>query len=241
MHTNKPEVIFENEHFIALNKPAGMLSIPDRKQSEPSLKDMLIEKYNEIFTVHRLDKGTSGVIVFAKDQETHKQLSQLFEGRDVEKYYVGLVHGKVTDDKGTIDAPIMEHPGKNGKMVINAKGKTSLTDYEVVERFRLFSWVKFRIHTGRTHQIRIHMQQLGHSIVCDEYYGTPDPILVSTLKKRFNLAKSEEAERPLMARLALHSSLLKFDLSGEHYELEAEMPKDLRALLQQLRKWNALV
>jgi len=238
MHINKAEIILENENFIALNKPAGMLSIPDRKQSEPSLKDMLIEKYGEIFTVHRLDKGTSGVIVFAKDQETHKQLSQLFEGRDVEKYYVGLVHGKVTDDKGTIDAPIMEHPGKNGKMVINAKGKPSLTDYEVLERFRLFTWVKFQIHTGRTHQIRIHMQQLGHSIVCDEYYGTPDPVLLSSLKKRFNLAKSEEAERPLMARLALHSSLLKFDLNGEHYELLAEVPKDLKALLQQLRKWN---
>ena len=240
MHnSNKPQIILENENFIAINKPAGMLSIPDRKQSEPSLKDMLIEKYGEIFTVHRLDKGTSGVIVFAKNETTHKQLSQIFEGREAEKFYLGLVHGRLAEDKGTVNAPIMEHPAKNGKMVINAKGKPSLTDYEVQEYFRLFTWVKFQIHTGRTHQIRLHCQQLGHSIVCDEYYGTADPVLLSSLKKRFNLAKSEEAERPLLARLGLHSSLLKFDLNGEHYHLEAELPKDLKALLQQLRKWNA--
>ena len=86
----KPDIIFENDYFIALNKPAGMLSIPDRKQTEVSLKDILIEKYGTIFTVHRLDKETSGVIVFAKDAETHKQLSALFEGREVEKYYEAL-------------------------------------------------------------------------------------------------------------------------------------------------------
>jgi 23S rRNA pseudouridine955/2504/2580 synthase/23S rRNA pseudouridine1911/1915/1917 synthase len=234
------QVILENDDFIAINKPANMLSIPDRKQSEPSLKDMLKQQFGDIYTVHRIDKGTSGVIVFAKHSDAHKQLSQLFEGREVEKYYAGLVHGKVIKESGSVDAPIMEHPAKNGKMVIHAKGKTSLTDYEVVERFRLYTWMKFQIHTGRTHQIRIHMQQLGHSIVCDEYYGTADPILLSNLKKKFNLAKSEDAERPLMGRLALHSQLLKFDLNGEHFELEAELPKDIKAMLQQLRKWNAV-
>jgi 23S rRNA pseudouridine1911/1915/1917 synthase len=234
------QVILENDDFIAINKPANMLSIPDRKQSEPSLKDMLKQQFGDIYTVHRLDKGTSGVIVFAKHSDAHKQLSQLFEGREVEKYYAGLVHGKVIKESGSVDAPIMEHPAKNGKMVIHAKGKTSLTDYEVVERFRLYTWMKFQIHTGRTHQIRIHMQQLGHSIVCDEYYGTADPILLSNLKKKFNLAKSEDAERPLMGRLALHAQLLKFDLNGEHFELEAELPKDIKAMLQQLRKWNAV-
>lgn len=234
------QVILENDDFIAINKPANMLSIPDRKQSEPSLKDMLKQQFGDIYTVHRLDKGTSGVIVFAKHSDAHKQLSQLFEGREVEKYYAGLVHGKVIKESGSVDAPIMEHPAKNGKMVIHAKGKPSLTDYDVVERFRLYTWMKFQIHTGRTHQIRIHMQQLGHSIVCDEYYGTADPILLSNLKKKFNLAKSEDAERPLMGRLALHSQLLKFDLNGEHFELEAELPKDIKAMLQQLRKWNAV-
>jgi 23S rRNA pseudouridine955/2504/2580 synthase/23S rRNA pseudouridine1911/1915/1917 synthase len=154
-------------------------------QSEPSLKDMLIERYGSIYTVHRLDKGTSGVIVFAKDETTHKQLSQLFESREVEKYYVGLVHGQIMNVKDSVDAPIMEHPGKNGKMVTNQKGKTALTDYEVLERFKLFSWLKFRIHTGRTHQIRVHMQHIGHTIVCDELYGSPDPVLLSALNANF--------------------------------------------------------
>jgi len=229
-------IIYENEQFIVINKPAGMLSIPDRKQSEPSLKDLLQEKYGNIYTVHRLDKGTSGVIVFAKDEPTHKQLSQLFEGRDVSKHYLGLVHGALTVPSGTIEAPIAEHPAKNGKMITHIKGKTSITDYEVLESFRLFSWVKFQIHTGRTHQIRVHMQHIGNSIVCDELYGDPAPVLLSDFKKDYKLSKREEEERPILARLGLHSSHLSFELDGEVFTFEAELPKDLKALLQQLRK-----
>lgn len=233
---NRLETIFENEAFIALNKPSGLLSVPDRTQSEVSLKDMLLHQYGNIYTVHRLDKGTSGVIVFAKDETTHKELSQLFEGRDVEKYYLGLVHGQMTHEKESVDAPIMEHPGKNGKMVTNQKGKPSLTDYEVLESFRLFSWLQFRIYTGRTHQIRVHMQHIGHSIVFDELYGSAEPILLSSLKKKFNLSKKDDYEKPLLSRLALHSSSLKFVLHGKQYSFEAELPKDLKATLQQLRK-----
>ena len=233
---NKPQIIFENDYFVVINKPSGLLSVPDRMQSEVSLKDMLLQQYGSIYTVHRLDKDTSGVIVFAKDETTHKELSQLFEGREVEKYYVGLVHGQMMNEKGSVDAGIMEHPGKNGKMITNKKGKTSLTDYEVLENFRLFSWVKFQIHTGRTHQIRVHMQHIGHSIACDELYGSGEPILLSSLKKKFNLSKSEDAERPLLSRLALHSSTLKFTHQNNHYNFEAELAKDLKATLQQLRK-----
>ena len=118
----------------------------------------------------------------------------------------------------------------------HAKGKISSTDYEVLESFRLYSWVEFRIHTGRTHQIRVHMQHIGHSIVCDEIYGDPKPMLLSVLKKNFKLSKAAEEEKPILARLALHSHRLKFTLNGEIFELEAPVPKDLRAVLQQLRK-----
>lgn len=231
-------IIFENEIFIAINKPSGLLSIPDRFGKEVSLKDLLKEKYGNIFTVHRLDKDTSGVIVFAKDETTHKQLSQLFEGREIEKYYLGLVHGTLMTPKGSIDASMMEHPAKNGSMVAHIKGKAALTDYEVVEPFRSFSWMQFQIHTGRTHQIRVHMKHIGHSIVCDAIYGDGKPLLLSAIKKRFKLSKSEEEERGILSRLALHSWKLKFSLNNETFELEAEVPKDLRALLQQLRKWK---
>jgi len=234
----KLDVLVENEWFIAINKPSGMLSIPDRMQSEVSLKDILIERYGSIYTVHRLDKDTSGIIVFAKDEAKHKQLSQLFEGREVQKFYVGLVNGKLFNPKGSIDAAIMEHPAKNGTMVIHAKGKPSLTDYEVLEDFGIYSWVQFQIHTGRTHQIRVHTKHLGNSIACDSLYGDGKPVLISSLKKKFNLAKKEEKERPILARLGLHSYRLQFSLNGEDFNIEAEPPKDLRALLQQLRKWK---
>lgn len=231
-----PDVILDHPSFIAVNKPAGLLSIPDRLGQELSLKDILKEKYGSIYTVHRLDRETSGVIVFARTEESHKALSQLFEGRDMEKYYTGLVYGNMNTTSGSIDAPIAEHPGKTTKMMTHAKGKASLTDYEVLETFRLYSWVQFRIHTGRTHQIRVHMQHIGHPIVCDDLYGDPKPVLLSSLKRNFKLSRAEQEEKPILSRLALHSQRLVFTLAGESFDLEAPLPKDLKATLQQLRK-----
>lgn len=234
----KLDIIHENNFFIALNKPSGLLSVPDRMQSEPSLKDMLLQRYGNIYTVHRLDKGTSGIIVFAKDEITHKQLSQLFEEKNVQKFYVGLVNGNPMTANGKIDAPIMMHPADNGTMIISPKGKHSLTDYTIIEQFKFYSWMQFQIHTGRTHQIRVHMKHIGHTIVCDELYGDGKPILLSSIKKKFNLSKKEDEERPLLNRLALHSWKLIFNFNNEQYNLEAEPPKDLKATLQQLRKNN---
>ncbi|MDD2791928.1 MAG: RluA family pseudouridine synthase [Sediminibacterium sp.] len=233
-----PDIIFENTDFVAVNKPSGLLSIPDRAGSEISLKDLLKERYGNIFTVHRLDRDTSGIIIFAKNEAAHKELSRLFESREMEKFYVGLVSGQMISEAGSIDAPIMEHPGKTTKMITHVKGKSSLTDYQVLESFRLYTWVQFQIHTGRTHQIRVHMQHIGHSIVCDNIYGDPRPILLSSIKRNFKLAKAAEEEKPILSRLALHSFKLNFSMNGESYELEAPVPKDLKALLQQLRKWK---
>lgn len=233
----RPEVIFENDSFIAINKPAGLLSIPDRMQSEPSLKDMLLEKYGNIFTVHRLDKDTSGIILFAKTEAAHKYLSQLFEERKIEKYYQGLVIGSPAQKKGTMDAPISEHPTHKGLMVVHRKGKPSITDYEVLEDLKHFSLVQFQLHTGRTHQIRVHCKNMGHPLACDELYGDGKPILLSSLKKKFKLSRHDEEERPMLNRLALHSYRLKFtDTDAKTIDLVAELPKDIRALLQQLRK-----
>ncbi len=233
------EIIKENEAFVAINKPAGLLSIPDRAGQELSLKQLLKERYGNIFTVHRLDRDTSGIIVFAKDETTHKELSKLFEGRDVEKYYLGFVQGKPMNEKDRIDAAIMEHPGKQLKMMTHAEGKPSITDYETVETFGSYSWMQFQIHTGRTHQIRVHMQYIGNPIICDEIYGKSEPIRISSLKgKKFKLSNDVLEERPILSRLALHSWKLNFQLNGEQFNLEAEVPKDLRATLQQLRKWK---
>lgn len=229
--------IFENDEFIVLNKPSGLLSIPDREGKETSLKKLLQEKYTNIYTVHRLDKDTSGIIVFAKTEAAHKHLSREFEERRTEKIYTGLVIGVPAEKKATIDAPIMEHPVKKGTMVINRKGKESLTDYEVLEEFGAYAWLQFRIYTGRTHQIRIHMKDAGHPIVCDEIYGDGKPLLLSSIKFNYKLSKNEEEERPILNRLALHASTLGFKGSDNtQYNFEAPVPKDLRASLQQLSK-----
>lgn len=234
----KLEIIFENEQFIAVNKPPGLLSIPDRHREDiPSLQKMLTDAYGRIFTVHRLDKDTSGIILFAKDEETHKFLSKIFEERNVEKIYQGLVHGILPEQKGTIDAPIAENPLHKGSMVVHRKGKPSVTDYEVVSAFKNCSLVQLQIHTGRTHQIRVHMKHIGHPILCDETYGDGKPVLLSALKKRYKLSKLEEEERPILSRLALHSYQLRFtDAKGTKHELTAPHAKDMRALIQQLNK-----
>ena len=232
-------ILLENDRFIAINKPAGLLSIPDREQSQPSLKDLLMARFGSIFTVHRLDKDTSGIILFARDEATHKYLSQLFEGRQVEKYYRGIVHGNPAEKKGTIDAPISEHPVHKGLMVVHRNGKQSVTEYEVIEAHRSFSLLQFHLITGRTHQIRVHMKNIGHPLACDELYGDGKPVLLSSIKRNYKLSKHDEEERPMLNRLALHSFRLKFtDIDGKVIDLEAELPKDMRALLQQLKKNN---
>jgi 23S rRNA pseudouridine955/2504/2580 synthase/23S rRNA pseudouridine1911/1915/1917 synthase len=234
---NRSWIVFENEQFVAINKPAGVLSIPDRVQSEPSLKDMLLETYGNIYTIHRLDKETSGIILFAKDEATHKYYSKQFEERTVEKFYLGLVQGTLPYNSGTIDAPIMEHPVFKGQMVVNQKGKSSVTDYELVESYGKYSLVKFQIHSGRTHQVRVHAKNIGCPIVCDPLYGDGKPIMLSSIKKKYKLSKHDEEERPMLNRVALHSFQLKFiDANGEQHSLEAELPKDMRALVQQLKK-----
>jgi len=230
-------IIEENNDWVALNKPAGLLSIPDREGKEISLKVLLKEKYGDIFTVHRLDRDTSGLIIFAKNELAHKFLSKQFEERQTKKIYQGLVIGSLAEQKGSINSPIAEHPANNGTMIIHRKGKESLTDYEVLEDLKIYSLVQFRIHTGRTHQIRVHMQDLGHPIVCDPVYGDGKPILVSSLKSKFKLSKDVEEERPILNRLALHSYQLSFKgMDEKEVSLEAPLPKDMRATLQQIAK-----
>lgn len=232
---NKFSVLFENENMVAVSKPAGMYSIPDRAQSEVSLKEHLIRKYGEILPVHRLDKDTSGVIIFARNAEFHRYLSRLFENHEVEKYYVAVVTGNPSQSEGRIDAAIAEDPAKKGKMKVHRSGKPSHTSYQVLESHPSFSLVSFRLHTGRTHQIRVHSAHLGHPVACDPLYGDGKPVFLSAVKRNYKQGKYEE-EQPMIGRLALHAARLAFDDHGTRREFEAPLPKEFEALMKQLDK-----
>ena len=231
-------VIFENEDFVAIDKPAGMLTIPDRHdETQFSLYKILSDKYGKIFIVHRLDRDTSGLVLFAKNETMHKYLSQLFEKRNIEKNYFGIVNGSLPAKEGVIDEAIAEHPAHKGVMTVSKKGKPSLTAYKVLEDFGIYSLVHFNIQSGRTHQIRVHMKFAGHPIACDATYGDAKPILLSSFKKKYRIGKYDEEERPLINRLALHSYQLNFkDANENSFCLEAPLPKDMNAVLQQLKK-----
>ena len=231
-------ITYENEDFIAVNKEAGILTIPDRHDdTQVSLYKILNQKYGKIFIVHRLDRDTSGLILFAKNEATHKYLSQLFEQRNIQKYYLGIVRGSMPEKKGSINEPIAEHPVKKGMMAIHKKGKPSLTNYEVLEDYGIYSLVQFEIQSGRTHQIRVHTKSIGHPVVGDEVYGDGKPVLLSSFKKKYKLSQNELEERPIISRLALHSFRLHFrGFDRQDYFIEAPLPKDMKALLQQLRK-----
>lgn len=232
------EVLYRCEDWLAINKPPGLLSIPDREGNAPSAKSLLEQELGKVYTVHRLDKDTSGVLVFALHPEAHQTLCGLWEGRDIEKHYWGLVKGKMLHAAGSIDVPLKEHPGKAVKMMTHAQGKPSLTEYKVLENFAQYSWLDLQIHTGRMHQIRVHLQYLGHPIVADPLYGDGQPLFLSSLKKNFKLSQALDNEKPLLNRLALHAHRLRFTYQGAAVDLEAPLFKDLRASLQQLQKWS---
>ncbi len=236
-HRAQEWILAEQPDWVVIDKPSGVLSVPDRLGKERSLKTWLIERYGSIYPVHRIDRDTSGLILFARTPEAQQYLSAQFEQRQTEKIYLGFVVGCPMLVTGSIEAPIAEHPARNGTMIIHRNGKAAHTNYQMIDRFTGYALVQFQILTGRTHQIRIHARELGHPIVCDPIYGDSKPFLLSSLKKKYNLSKQVLEERPLLSRLGLHAYQLKFQgMDGKPVELEAPLHKDMRAMLQQLRK-----
>ncbi|MCU0645077.1 MAG: RluA family pseudouridine synthase [bacterium] len=240
---NQFDILFEDEHLIALNKPSHLLVIPDRwDANKPSLFAMLQARNPEhkIFVVHRLDQDTSGVVLFAKSAAAHKHLNQQMEHREVEKVYFAIVTGEVKAD-GKIDLPIDIDRGKKGKVVIHKNGKESLTEYQVIEQFKGYTLLKVIPRTGRTHQIRIHLQAIGHPLMIDPLYGNSEPIFLSSLKRNYRF-KSDQDERPLIDRLTLHAAEICFahPATGEKSRLSAPLPKDMKILLNMLAKYRGV-
>lgn len=238
MKSGRWSILYEDEHCLVVDKPAGLLSIPDRYDPEiPNLLDSLLSYRESILVNHRLDKNTSGIILFSKTTTAHKLFSEMFENRKLDKHYIAIVHGTPAEEVGMINLPLS--PSKHTKrgMEVNIKGKEALTKFRILKSWGLYSLLEIKLLTGRMHQIRVHLQAIHCPIVCDEMYGDGTPFFLSSIKKKYRSPK-ERKERPLLSRQALHASKLSFihPVSGEEISIESELHKDMRAVIHQLDK-----
>jgi 23S rRNA pseudouridine1911/1915/1917 synthase len=231
------EVLFEDETLLVLNKPAGLVVHPAAGHEEHTLVNALLHHCAGGLSgiggvarpgiVHRLDKETSGCLVVAKNDDTHLALSSQFASRKVEKIYHAIVCGEMSRDKGEIHAAIARHPSHRKRMAVSDdSGREARTSYRVLERLRATTLVEAGLHTGRTHQIRVHFQFLGFPLAGDATYG-----------QRQN-RRLEELIGFAAPRVMLHAFQLAFihPRSGKHVHFEAPLPKDFADMLKVLRQ-----
>ncbi len=213
-------ILYEDLYLIVINKPAGLSVHPGAGNPDGTLVNALLYHCTSLSgiggelrpgVVHRLDKETSGCLVVAKDDLTHQGLSRQFANRKVEKYYLAICHGKFSTKKGEVSAPIGRHPVHRKKMAIVDRGRSAHTLFEVLQEVGDYSLVLCRLLSGRTHQIRVHLQYLGHPVVGDKLYGR----------------QSREFERHM-----LHAWRLGFThpKSEKWFEFEAEIPHEFVSL-----------
>ncbi len=220
------EVVYDDDSIVVINKPVGCAAHPSPGWTGPTVVGALTAAGYSVATsgaaeragiVHRLDVGTSGLMVVAKTDQAYSFMKHAFKNREVEKIYNALVQGHMDPSTGTIDAPIDRHPKEDYRFAVVADGKSSITHYEVIEFYRAVSLVKVELETGRTHQIRVHFSALRHPLVGDLTYGA-DPTLAARLE---------------MSRPWLHALELRFrhPLTNAQMDFKAPYPADLvRAL-----------
>jgi RluA family pseudouridine synthase len=227
-------VLHRDAQVLAVDKPAGALTVPGRAPA-PDAARPLWERVRELapeaLPVHRLDRGTSGVLLFALGKEAHRALNAAFESRKASKVYLALVRGHLAPQLCTL--PLAE--ARAGAMRIAAPGepgsKQAQTDLTPLERFASFTWVEARPRTGRTHQIRVHLAALGHPLALDERYGAPGPLLSRDLDPT-------AAGQPILTRTPLHAASLRVPHpAGRGFlSIESPLPPDLAACLELLRR-----
>lgn len=209
------EKIFENEKFLVINKPYNLLSIPARGTllESPNVYSLMKKEYGEIYIVHRLDRETSGLMLLARDKNTHSDLCKMFENRQIVKKYIAFVFGNVEKNHGIIDKRIKEF--SSGRSAVDFNGKDSITLYKVLERFEKYTLLELELKTGRRHQIRVHLYSIGHPIVGDSLYG--------------NI--SEQKKYP---RLMLHSYFLSFNYEGKPYNFISKPDEEFYEIIKTL-------
>ncbi len=232
-------VIYSDDDIIVLNKRSGILIAADRYNPDAPRLDLLAEKeFGKLYAVHRIDKDTSGIIIYARTPEAHKSLSEQFEHRKVKKTYHALVYGHPLWQNLHVDLALQPDGDARHRTVASKKfGKPSVTDFRLVGSCGPYSWIECHPLTGRTHQIRVHLAENGFSIVCDPLYsGNQKPVRLSEIKKKWN--GDEEEERPLLSRLALHAYKIEFEHPATHKKVSfcAPYPKDMEATRKQLSK-----
>jgi 23S rRNA pseudouridine1911/1915/1917 synthase len=232
------DIRYEDDAILVVDKPAGMVVHPAAGNNRGTLVNALQFHCRSLSgiggvmrpgIVHRLDKGTSGLMVIAKSDEAHRRLSEQFKKRLVSKHYTALVHGNVRQDEGIVDAPVGRHPVERKKMsTASRRGKAALTRWRVLERFGAFTLLEAKIETGRTHQIRVHLSALAHPVVGDSVYGG---------SKRFVEAPALRAVLKNLSRQALHAGRLSFahPVTGKEMTFESPLPGDMAEVVDFLR------
>jgi 23S rRNA pseudouridine1911/1915/1917 synthase len=246
-------VVFEDEHLLAISKPARLLTSPDRYDpNRPNLMKLLhagiaagkswaaARGLTYLANAHRLDFETTGVLLLAKNKPALVKLANLFGSEKPEKTYVALVQGTPEQDQFEVDQPIAPHPVSVGLMRVDPKrGKRSTTRFAVLEKFRGYTMLKCHPLTGRTHQIRVHLRHVGLPIVGDALYRG-GKLWLSELKRGFHLKPGKE-ERPLIGTMALHAESLSLShpVTNETVSMTAPWPKDLEVSVKYLRRYAA--
>ncbi len=224
------EIVFEDEHLLVVNKPKGMVVHPAAGNYSGTLVNALmahckgsLSGINGVLRpgiVHRIDKKTSGLLIVAKSDVAHIGLAEQIKAHSFTRIYEAIVCGNLKSDNGTVDAPIGRHPVDRKKMCVTDKNsKHAITHYEVLERYNGFTHIRVKLETGRTHQIRVHMAYLGHSVAGDEVYGPKKPI------------KELDGQ-------CLHAKVIGFEhpVTHEYLEFESALPKYFDDFIQKLKK-----
>jgi len=238
-------LVYEDENIAAVDKSSGIAVSPDRWDLSRERLDKLVEEslsLQKIYIVHRIDRETSGLVVFAKNSETHKTLSMAFENRQIKKRYIAVVCGRPSWKETTCDLALVPNGNKKHLTIIDRfKGKNALTTFSLLGSAGNYSVLEAVPETGRIHQIRVHLAALGHPVVCDELYGNTKPVMLSAIKRSWRGNPLDE--RPLLSRLGLHAAELFIpDYAGKSTEattglnLKAPLARDMSALIRQMEK-----